>query len=83
MSNVPEIAGRLRFHVAILAGTSIAGALVILAFTMGFYNWIAIAISVAAGIILAWPVGVWLTRRIKQDDPAWDADRDKAKPQVR
>ena len=83
MTDIPEIAGRLRFHVALLAGSSIAGALVILAFTLGFYNWIAIAGSVAVGAILAWPVGVWLTRRIKEEDPAWDAKRDRAKPQVR
>lgn len=72
---------RLRFYMAVLAGTSIAGAALIAAFSFGWYSWTAIAVSGALGAVLAWPVGIWLARWIKHDDPAWDAERDRPKPE--
>ena len=73
------LAGKLRFHMASLAGACIAGVLVIAAFTMGYYSWQAIAVCVGIAALAAWPAGALLTRKIKRDDPAWDHRRDAPK----
>ncbi|MCB1365681.1 MAG: hypothetical protein KDK02_16310 [Rhodobacteraceae bacterium] len=70
---------RLRVYLAVLSGACIAGAALIAAFALGYYDWIAIALSGALGVVLAWPSGIWLARRIKRDDPAWDQRRDRPK----
>jgi xanthine/uracil permease len=79
MDQQDPFAGKLRFHLAIIFGTCIAGAAVIAAFTMGFYSLEAILICGAIGAVLAWPAGVWATRKIKREDPAWDHRRDTPK----
>lgn len=71
---------KLRFYLAILCGSSLAGALLIAAFTLGYYSWVAIAACVGIGAVAAWPLGVWLARRIKRDDPAWDHRHDRPRP---
>ncbi|WP_264210446.1 hypothetical protein [Leisingera thetidis] len=73
------LAGRLRFHMASLAGACIAGALIVAAFTLGFYSWQSIAVCIAIAAAAAWPAGVWMTRKIKREDPAWDHEHDKPK----
>ncbi|WP_261398810.1 hypothetical protein [Leisingera daeponensis] len=73
------LAGKLRFHMASLAGACIAGALIIAAFTLGFYSWQSIAVCAVVAALAAWPAGAFLTRRIKRDDPAWDDRNDKPK----
>lgn len=71
------LAGKLRFHMASLAGACIAGALIIASFTLGYYSWQSIAVCVAVAAVTAWPAGAWMTRKIKKDDPAWDHRRDE------
>ncbi|QQA43292.1 hypothetical protein [Pelagovum pacificum] len=69
---------RLSHHLAVfLTGPTIAGALTILCFALGFYSWQAVAISVVTGLVLAWPAGRILARRIKRGDPTWDARSDR------
>lgn len=73
------LAGKLRFHMASLAGACIAGTLIIAAFTLGYYSWQSIAVCVVIAALAAWPAGAWMTRKIKRDDPAWDEGRDTPK----
>lgn len=47
------LAGKLRFHMASLAGACIAGALIIASFTLGFYSWQSIAVCVAVAAVTA------------------------------
>jgi uncharacterized membrane protein YfcA len=70
---------RLRTYMAILAGSCIAGAAIVAALALGYYSWVALAVSVVIGAALSWPTGIWLARRIKRDDPAWDESRDRPK----
>ncbi|MEY8841237.1 hypothetical protein AB9K41_19590 [Cribrihabitans sp. XS_ASV171] len=82
-TSTDPVAGRPRFYVILMTAASLAGALVIVAFTLGMYSWEAIAISVAAGAIIGVPLGILFTRWMKRDDPAWDESRDRPKPPAR
>lgn len=65
---------------SLITGPCIAGAVVILAFVLGIYSWWAFAVAAIVGAIAAWPTGWLLSRRIKRDDPFWDARRNRRKP---
>ncbi len=79
-NSTDPVAGRPRFYVILMTAASLAGALVIIAFTLGMYSWEAIAISVVAGVVIGVPLGILITRRMKRDDPAWDETRNRPKP---
>ena len=74
---------RLALYTTWIGGSSIAGALVIICFTLGYYSIWAIAGSVIAGAILAYPSGKLISRMIKRWDPAWDSRRNKPKPDLK
>ncbi|MFV2053493.1 hypothetical protein [Aliiroseovarius sp. YM-037] len=63
---------RLAIVLAVISGSSIAGAAVIAALALGYYSWVSIAICVAIGAIFAWPTGRMISRRIKRNDPEWN-----------
>ncbi len=73
---------RLGIFLAAISGISIAGALVVTAFALGYYSLWAIALACVLGAAMAWPMGHRISRRIKRRDPEWhpDAkDRDKVR----
>lgn len=53
----------------------LAGAALIAAFSLGIYTWSAFLISAVIGLALGLPLGWWITRAIKKDDPNWRARR--------
>jgi hypothetical protein len=53
----------------------LTGALVVAAFSFGWYAWPAILGSAAIGFALAWPAAHAISRRIKRKDPGWDDTR--------
>jgi len=55
-----------------LSGLSVAGILLIAAFTVGYYTLWSVGISAAVGLIVAYPMGYYISRWIKRDDPNWD-----------
>ena len=63
---------RLAIVLAVISGSSIAGAAVIVALALGYYSWVSIAICVAIGALVAWPTGRMISRRIKRNDPEWN-----------
>ncbi|MWD28238.1 hypothetical protein E0K89_012190 [Aquicoccus sp. SCR17] len=63
---------RLAIYLAVLSGSSIAGALVIAAFSMGYYSVWAIVLCVVIGAALSYPTGHIVSRRIKSRDPEWN-----------
>ena len=67
---------RLSFYLALLSWTLVSGALIIAAFSLGYYNWWAIALAVVAGLLIAWPSARLVSRRIKNSDPEWSPHRD-------
>lgn len=67
---------RLSFYLALLSWTLVSGALIIAAFSMGYYTWWVIAIAVVAGFLIAWPSARLVARRIKENDPEWSVHRD-------
>ena len=69
---------RLSIFLSLMTGTAIAGALVIAAFTFGYYGLTPILVSALIGVVLAWPVAHVISRRIKRRDP--DFDHTRAKP---
>lgn len=68
---------RLSIFLTLMTGAVITGGLVIVAFTLNYYGWVAILASVIIGFALAWPTGYWISRRIKRVDPDWDARRER------
>jgi hypothetical protein len=66
---------RLAIYMAWIAGVSIAGAMLIVAFTLGYYTLWTFAICGGAGLILAYPVGYAISRWVKKEDPEWNPKR--------
>lgn len=66
---------KLNFYNVPLAVACIAGAALIVAFALDFYNWYAVAVSAGIGLALGIPGGIWATRRIRRKDPNWRSDR--------
>lgn len=66
---------RLSIFLTLISGALITGALVITAFSLGFYNAYIVAICAIAGFALAWPSAFLVSRRIKRNDPEWDHKR--------
>lgn len=62
---------RLALFLTLLSGSAIAGALVVTAFSLGYYNWIVILASVVIGFATAWPTARMVSKRIKTRDPGW------------
>ena len=65
---------RLALYLSMISGGSIAGALVIVFFSLGWYTWWAIAMAAVIGIATAWPSAYIVSRRIKKNDPEWHPD---------
>lgn len=54
-----------------MTGSVLVGGLVIVVLSLGYYNWTHIAVAVAVGLFLTWPVAYLISRRIKREDPDW------------
>ena len=57
------------------AAYAVSGTLVIIVLALGYYSWPAILIAAAVGLVAAWPLSYWLSRRIKREDPNFDHTR--------
>jgi hypothetical protein len=66
---------RLSIFLTLMSGAMITGALVITAFSLGYYTVWAIAPAALIGFALAWPSAYLVSRRIKRRDRAWDHTR--------
>lgn len=67
---------RLSIILSLMSGALITGALVVTAFTLGYYNWWVIGGSAILGWLLAWPSAFLVSQRIKRRDTEWSPDRD-------
>ena len=63
---------RLSLYISLLTGAVLTGGLVTLVLSLGYYTWVAIAVSVVVGFALAWPAAYLISRRIKRQDPTWE-----------
>lgn len=70
---------RLGMYVFLAAGIAVPGTLVIIVMALGIYDFWAIAGSAAIGLALSLPASQWAARRIKKEDPEWDARRERPK----
>lgn len=68
---------RLSLLLSMLTGSTVAGALVILALASGWYGWMPIIAAIIIGAIVAWPLGLAISRRIKRNDPHFDHRRNR------
>jgi hypothetical protein len=66
---------RLSIILTIIVGAMIAGSLVIVILSLGWYSWPAIGGAAALGAVLTWPASYAISRRIKRQDPSWDATK--------
>ena len=73
---------RLAIYMIVLSASAIAGALVVAAFSLGYYSIWVIALCVIVGIAIAFPSGKLIAKRIKKEDPAWDSKRDAPRPDL-
>ncbi|MCV2893228.1 hypothetical protein [Lentibacter sp. XHP0401] len=63
---------RLAFYITMMAAWSLSGTFVIIALVLGYYNLWAIVIAAGAGLLLAYPAGYLISRKVKRDDPDWN-----------
>lgn len=66
---------RLSNILTLMTGAVLTGAIVIAAFTLGYYGWTTILIAAVIGFGLSWPVAYWISRRTKTHDANWDETR--------
>lgn len=67
---------RLAFYMALMAAWALAGTFVIIAFLLGYYTVWGIVVAAGLGFLLAYPVGYWISRKVKEDDPNWNPRHD-------
>jgi hypothetical protein len=70
----------LRTIMALLAVTSIAGAVLVALLSLGWVGWMPFVVSGVAGLLTGVPFGIWIAREIKRQDPAWPPRRPVADP---
>ena len=64
---------RLSIFLTLAVGAMVTGSLVTLVLALGWYSWTAIAVAAVIGVLLTWPISYLISRRIKRQDPDWDA----------
>jgi NAD/NADP transhydrogenase alpha subunit len=68
---------RLRHVVYLMTNAVIVGGLIILVVALGLVGYAAIFGAIVLGFLLAWPISILVAKRIKAEDPAWNADKDR------
>jgi len=66
---------RLSIFLTLIVGAMVTGGLVIAVLSLGWYSWPAIGGAAALGFMLSWPASYAVSRRIKRQDPNWDATK--------
>lgn len=66
---------RLSIFLTIIVGAMVTGGLVAIVLSLGWYSWTAIGGATALGVALTWPASYAISRRIKRQDPNWDATK--------
>ncbi|MDP3959504.1 MAG: hypothetical protein Q8Q26_05440 [Pseudorhodobacter sp.] len=66
---------RLSIFLTLIVGAMVTGGLVAVVLSLGWYSWPAIGGAAALGVALTWPASYAISRRIKRQDPNWDATK--------
>ncbi|WP_309667098.1 hypothetical protein [Tabrizicola sp.] len=66
---------RLSIFLTLIVGAMVTGGLVAVVLSLGWYSWPAIGGAAALGVALTWPASYAISRRIKRQDPNWDANK--------
>jgi len=66
---------RLSILLTLVVGAMVTGGLVVVVLSLGWYSWPAIGGAAALGMALTWPASYAISRRIKREDPNWDATK--------
>ncbi len=59
----------------LMTGAVLTGAIIIAAFSMGYYGWPTIITAALVGFLLSWPVAYAISRMTKRRDRNWDHTR--------
>jgi hypothetical protein len=65
----------LSILLTLIVGSMVTGGLIIVVLSLGWYSWPAIGGAAALGVALSWPASYAISRRIKRQDPNWDATK--------
>ena len=68
---------RLRYVIVLMTNAVLVGGLLILVLSLGWVGWVPVFGAVVLGFILSWPAAAFVSRWIKEEDPAWNADADR------
>jgi hypothetical protein len=66
---------RLSIFLTLAVGAMVTGGLVTLVLALGWYSWPAIGTAAVIGVLVTWPISYAISRRIKRQDPDWDAKK--------
>lgn len=69
---------RLGLVLILVTGPILAGGLVIIVLSLGWYSWVPIVSAAAVGLLLAIPAAHMVAREIKRRDPNWNRRRGKS-----
>ena len=71
---------RLSLFLILATGPALAGGLVILVLSLGYYGWVPIVTAAGLGLVLSWPAAYVVSRWIKRQDPEFDHTRKGSGP---
>jgi hypothetical protein len=71
---------RLRYVTVLMTNAVITGGLLIFIFSMGWYGYGPVIVTVVIGFALSWVAAKMVARKIKDDDPGWNAEKDRPVP---
>ncbi|WP_113911900.1 hypothetical protein [Roseovarius dicentrarchi] len=74
---------RLAHYITWLGAIAIAGTLIVVSFSLGYYSVWAIVGCVIAAIVIAYPSGRLVSNMIKRWDPAWDTRKEAPQPDLK
>lgn len=60
-----------RWMLAPLWAACLAGAVLIVCFSAGWYTWQAFALAGGIGLAAGIPLGIWTARKLRRQDPGW------------
>jgi hypothetical protein len=66
---------RLSIFLTLIIGAMVTGGFVTVVLSLGWYSWTAIGGAAFLGVVLTWPISYAVSRRIKRQDPGWDATK--------
>lgn len=68
---------RLRHVILLMTNAVLVGGLLVVVLSLGWVGFLPVFGAIVLGFALSWPAAALVARRIKREDPAWNAGADR------